>query len=155
MTHMYFLNNNGKVVKKFVVRSVDKDNAVSQNSKIRDQISKVNAELIFSKQISETAYFMVVSFDDYIMKTVWESNIFSANIKAEDIVASKVLIIKNEENIAEAKAKCDKVKEVLRQYDGAVLSETKIAEGEYRLVLFFTDKEKMLACEETIGVVGT
>lgn len=155
MTQMYYLNNNGKVVKKFVVRGIDKENAISENSKIRDEISKVNAELIFSKQISEIAYFMVVSFDDYVMKTVWESNISSANIKADDIVASKVLIIKDKENVAEAKEKCNIVKEALKKYDGAVLGETEIAEGEYRLVLFFTNKEKMLSFEKALGVAGT
>lgn len=154
MTQMYYLNNNGKVVRKFVVRGENEDNTISSCSKIKDELSKVNATVIFEKKVSEVSYFIVVSFDDDVMMAVWESNI-AAKVKIEDIVSSKVLIVKNSDDTEEAKNRCAEVKKLLKEYSGAVLAETEITDGEYRLVLFFTNKEKMLICEKTLGVVGT
>lgn len=154
MTEMYYLNNNGKVVRKFVIRSKSESDIISSCSKVRDELSKVNAIVIFEKKISEVAYFMVVSFDDHVMMAVWESNIASVTI--QDLVSSKVLIVKDDaKNDLVAKDKCSEAKKLLKTHSGAVLKETKIADGEYRLVLFFTDEEKMLTWEKALGVMGT
>lgn len=152
MTTMHYLYQEGTIVRKFAVRARNNDELISSCANIKDIASTFGGKVLYEKELSKTCQFMIVSFEDMTFMVAWESLI---NVKIEDIISCKILVIKSEEaNDGEAKTQCDEAKEKIFEHKGAVLKETKVTNGEYRLFLFFTDKDEMLKCEELLGVKG-
>lgn len=149
MTQMYYLDDNGKVVRQFIVRGKSEENTISSCSKIKDELSKVNATIIFERQISDCAYFMIASFDDQVMMAVWESMVIAIAM-IDEVEYARVLIVKNSSNPSEAKEKCSAVRRLLMKHSICILSEEETEPGEYRLVV-----SKKLASEKTLGLEGT
>lgn len=150
---MHYLYNEGKVVRKFAVRAEKKDELISFCGKIKDAASKVNAKILYEKELTETCHFMIIVFEDEAFMIAWES--FVVGIKIEDIISCKILVIKDDAaNNEAAIICCKKAKEEIYRHQGFILKETKVTDGEYRLFVFFTNKEEMLRCEELLGVKG-
>lgn len=153
---------NMRAVKKFVLRSsAGVDGAMGV---VKDSLYHTRGELIYQKKLTETSIFGIVSFEDDMMLVAWESlAAMQFGVATQDenqtseiveVICSKVLMVTDDvgDNQA-AMAKMELVKaSLVDDYDAAVLKEEKIADAQYRLLLFFTNEEKMHEFERTFGV---
>ena len=148
-----YLNRNGAYVKKFVVRAENYDNVEAATVLIKDNLHKLAGNMMYQQKISEVSEFFIISFEDRINLSAWESIITSSikDAKIVDIMCSKVLLISDEKTDVILQ-KSEEVKATIREYDVAVLKEKKIANNTYELLLFFTDEEKMHQWEEAFHV---
>lgn len=162
---MYYLNNNGRAVRKFALKvnlqkDGEKKRSAAENETIlntalfvlKDWLFKANGEFMYEKKLSEMAVFCMVSFEDEVVLEAWSSSVESMikDAKLLDVVSSKVLRIE-EENGDDQKAqeKMERVKASLNGHRAAVLREKKIDHAKYELILFFTDINSMSDWEKT------
>lgn len=148
-----YLNRNGAYVKKFIVRAENYDNVEAATVLIKDNLHKLAGNMMYQQKISESSKFFIISFEDSINLSAWESIITSSikDAKMVDIMCSKVLLI-SDDNPDVILQKSKEVKATIKEYDAAVLREKTIDNNIHELLLFFTDEEKMHQWEGAFNV---
>ena len=148
----YLSNNEGLVVKNFMVRDVDDASALTFCRKAKDLLAKYGGEMLVERKLLDGVYFIMPSLDSSALMSAWEMTLGRRDIMAE-ITCTKILEVKDDAGDGpSAQAKCQRAKELLEQHKGCVLREIKVSDSEYRLILFFSDNEQMMVWEKTLNL---
>lgn len=152
ITMKYLQNNEGIVVKNFIVRESSDALATTFCGKAKDLLAKYGGEMLVEKKLLDGVYFLMPAMGSSDMMAAWEMTLGRRDIMQE-ITSTKILVVKDDEgDKIRAQAKCQAAKDLLVKHKGAVLREIKVSEAEYRLVLFFSDEMQMMLWEKTLGI---
>lgn len=138
--------------KTYVVKSRDDATAANFCKRAKQIAEQHNGVVIENRKIQECEYLMVVYFSSEDITMIWKSAIGSQNIEMKNISTSRTYIISDGANDCAARQFCMQAKDSACKYKGAVMTEIKLKEGAYLLVVYFSDESYMNAWEIFMGI---
>lgn len=152
MITVKYLQNEGIVIKCFIVKESSDALATTFCGKAKDLLAKYGGEMLLERRLAEGIYLLIPSMDSSDMMTAWEMTLGRRDIMQE-ITNTKTLIVEDDQGDSiRAKAKCQYAKDLLEKHKGVVLRQIKVSDSEYRLVIFFPDKTQMMLWKKTLGI---
>ena len=151
MLKKYYLHNNGLFVRKFVIRANSSSELTSSIAHIKDVATAFDGKLLYEKQLSPMTEFIILSFKDATLMVSWEC-VLNSSVNLVEIVSSKILVVKNENDSQSVQQTVKNILEQLPSYKGAMLTSKKISDNEIHLFLFFTDLKEMARWTSEKGI---
>lgn len=164
MLKISYLNEGKCAVRRFALKVDDPTEAEKEKTEaeiqtilgkakedLKQLLHKLGGEIMYELELSTRSVFMVVSFEDALNMETWNNSVGTLvkGAKILDVVSTKVLSIKgNKGEAKKVREKIEEIRKTLLNYKAAVFTETKLTDEEYKLTIFFTDKELMKEWEE-------
>lgn len=141
-----------EIVKKFKFLVADSTELKSLQSKI-SYLTPKYGNILYAQKLSKTSFLSIVNFKNSDKLKEWQNQFLSSTIY--EVVEIKVLLLTNDnDNDDDLDKTYTDIINKLPLYCGHLLFVEKSSKAEYRLILFFQDKKKMLCFTKDQGIIA-